>query len=56
MAFIRSEIDLVVLPLAISFIIRTFRLLQDIFHALHCSTNYETNSVGHLFYRGMPGF
>ena len=30
--------------------------MQDLFHILHSSTNYETNSVGHLFYRGTPGF
>ena len=55
---ILSEIDLIVLPLAIYFIIRTFSPSARSFSrfTVYCSTNFETNNLGHLFYRRTPGF
>ena len=53
---IPSEIDLVVLPLAISFIIRTFSPSARSFSRPLLLKICETNSVEHLFCRGTPGF
>ena len=53
---ILSGIDLVVLPLAISFIIRTFSLSARSFSRPLLLEICETNSVDILFCRGTPGF